>query len=70
MLKKDVSVTSVLTSIRNILGRLWDVHLSTINLKNCNRFNILVKNENGDVAIDTLNLFKGRGDFCDGKNST
>ena len=70
MLKKDVSVTSVLTSIRDILGRLWDVPLSTINIKNCNRFNILVKNENGDVAIDTLNLFKGRGDFCDGESST
>ena len=70
MLKKDVSVTSVLTSIRNILGRLWDVPLSTINIKNCNRFNILVKNENGDVAIDTLNLFKGRRDFCDGESGT
>ena len=68
--KRRLGNVSLLTSIRNILGRLWDVPLSTINIKNCNRFNILVKNENGEVAIDTLNLFKERGDFCDRESST
>ena len=42
-------------------------------MTNCNGFSILVKNENVDVATDTLlNLFKEgfKADFCDGESST
>ena len=59
MLKNDVSLTSVCWTF---LGRLGDVSPSATNIKNCNGFNILVKNENEVVAIDTyLNLFKSGG---------
>ena len=72
MLKNDVSVTSFCwRELGTFLERPWDVPPSAINIKNCDGFSILVKNENGDVAFDTwLNLFKGAGDFCDGENST
>ena len=32
---------------------LWDVPPSTINIKKCNGFSILEKNENEDIAIGT-----------------
>ena len=72
MLKNDVSVTSVCwRELGTFLERPGDVPPSAINIKNCNGFSILVKNENGDVAFATwLNLFKGAGDFCDGESST
>ena len=54
MLKSDVSVTSVCWHQQGtFLERLRDVPPSAINIKNCNGFSILVKNENGDVTIDT-----------------
>ena len=54
MLKSDVSVTSVcLHQQGTFFERLRDVPPSAINIKNCNGFSILVKNENGDVTIDT-----------------
>ena len=34
-------------------GGLWDISMSAMNINNCNGSSISVKNENGDVAIDT-----------------
>ena len=44
---------SLLTSIKNIFKKALGRSSKCYKYKNCNGFSILVKNENGDVAIDT-----------------
>ena len=44
---------SLLTSIKNIFKKALGRSSKCYKYKNCNGFSILVKNENGDVTIDT-----------------